>query len=55
MQLAQSAFALVASVVTAWSQLWARRHARGAEPLTWRSAGRSTGAPAIVTLRLGSR
>jgi len=53
-QLAQSALGLVASMLTALSQLGAQRHARSAEPLTWRSEGRSTGAPAIVTLRLGS-
>jgi hypothetical protein len=53
-QLAQSAFGLVASIVTAWSEFCVHRRARSAEPLTWRSAGRSTVTPAIVTLRLGS-
>lgn len=54
-QLAQSAFGLAVSVLAALSQIGAQRHARSVEPLAWRSEGCSTGAPAIVTLRLGSR
>ena len=54
MQLVQSALGLFASVLAAFSQMWAQRHERDAGPTTWRSEGCSTGAPAIVTLRLGS-
>jgi hypothetical protein len=53
-QLAQSASGLFASVLVVISQVWAQRHERDAGPTTWRSEGCSTGAPAIVTLRLGS-
>ena len=54
MQLVQSALGLFASVLAAFSQMWAQRHERDAGPTTWRSEGCPTGAPAIVTLRLGS-
>jgi hypothetical protein len=53
-QLVQSVLGLFASVLAALSQVWAQRRQREAGPTAWRSEGCSTGAPAIVTLRLGS-
>jgi hypothetical protein len=53
LQFAQSILGLVASMVTTGIEL--QRHARNAEPITWRARGSSTSAPAVVRIRLGAR